>query len=147
MHRLGVVALVCLFTWPRGESSLARANPANGDPRKEKLFSLFIAPCCWRENLLMHHSPKADELRAEIERLIAGGSTDEEIKRAFVEKHSLRVLALPEGARAGWLWWMPPAAAFCGLLGLVFFIHRSRRHPAAEAARDLPPLPELEDLP
>jgi len=40
-----------------GTVGKALANAANGDPRLERLFSKFMAPCCWRENLLSHSSP------------------------------------------------------------------------------------------
>jgi cytochrome c-type biogenesis protein CcmH/NrfF len=104
--------------------SSLRANPANGDPRLEKLFPQFIAPCCWRENLLAHHSPKADEMRSEIKRLVDKGRSDEEVKAAFIEQYSIRILALPEGARGRWLAWTPVLAAFAGLGVVLVTIRR-----------------------
>ncbi len=124
------------------------ANPAGGDPRKERLYSTFIAPCCWRENLLAHHSPKADELRGEIDSLIAAGRTDEEIKAGFVQRHSLRILALPEGARGEWLAWTPWAALLVGLTTVAWFIRRSRRlqsQAASPVGSAVPDLPAAED--
>ncbi len=143
MHRRGVF-LLPLFLAFRGN---LRANPANGDPRKEKLFSMFIAPCCWRENLLVHHSPKADEMRAEIEKLVAAGRTDDEIKKSFVNQHSLRVLAMPEGARGQWLACAPIAAIGAGLGVVALFVSRSLHRsatpvPANTPAANLPDLPE-----
>lgn len=122
----------------------AGANPANGDPRKEKLYSMFIAPCCWRENLLAHHSPKADELRAGIDAMITSGLTDDEIKAGLVNRHTLRILALPEGARGQWLAWATPVIVALGASGLLFFIRRSVRTPppARVPAGPLPDLPE-----
>jgi cytochrome c-type biogenesis protein CcmH len=140
MHRRGVFALPLILAL-RGK---LRANPANGDPRKEKLFSMFIAPCCWRENLLVHHSPKADEMRAEIGKLIADGRTDDEIKKAVVDQYSLRILSMPEGARGQWLSWMPIAAASVGLGVIGLFLRRSLRNAQAGASSpDVGPLPNL----
>jgi cytochrome c-type biogenesis protein CcmH len=143
MHRRGVFALPLILAF-RGK---VYANPANGDPRKEKLFSMFIAPCCWRENLLVHHSPKADEVRAEIGKLIADGRTDDEIKKAVVDQYSLRILSMPEGARGQWLSWMPIAAVTAGLGVIGLFVRHSLR-----TARSAPsagpvggPLPDLPD--
>jgi cytochrome c-type biogenesis protein CcmH/NrfF len=104
--------------------SSLRANPANGDPRLEKLFPQFIAPCCWRENLLAHHSPKSDEMRAEIKRLVAEGRSDGEVKAVFIEQYSIRILALPEGARGRWLAWTPVVAALAGLGVVLLTIRR-----------------------
>jgi cytochrome c-type biogenesis protein CcmH/NrfF len=118
------------------------ANPANGDPRKENLFSMFIAPCCWRENLLAHHSPKADELRAEINKFIEQGRTDDQIRQSLIGQYTTRILAVPDGEKGQWLSWTPPAAAAAGLAALAIFIKRSI-HPPAPA----PPIANLPDLP
>lgn len=123
------------------------AGPAEEGSRKQLLFSRFIAPCCWRENLLVHHSPKADELRAEIVSMIAAGDSDEQIKSSLVTRYSLRILALPEGSRAAWLNLMPLAAAALGLGCLGIFVRRSlRRAPpvARQPAGALPAMPEWE---
>jgi cytochrome c-type biogenesis protein CcmH/NrfF len=122
-----------------------RADMANGDARLHKLFGQFIAPCCWQENLLVHHSPKADELRAEIKQQIAAGKTDQQIKTAFVSQYSLRVLSMPEGARAQWLSWTPVAIAAAGLAMVAVFIKRSvRPTPAATAPTALPDIPDFD---
>jgi cytochrome c-type biogenesis protein CcmH/NrfF len=119
------------------------ANPANGDPRKEKLFTMFIAPCCWRENLLAHHSPKADELRAEINKFIEQGRTDEQIRQTLITQYTTRILAVPDGEKGQWLSWTPPAAAAAGLAVLAIFIKRSIRPPAPPTpGTNLPDLPE-----
>jgi cytochrome c-type biogenesis protein CcmH/NrfF len=121
------------------------ANPANGDPRKEKLFTMFIAPCCWRENLLAHHSPKADELRAEINKFIEQGRTDEQIRQTLITQYTTRILAVPDGEKGQWLSWTPPAAAAAGLAILAIFIKRSTRPPApATPTANLPDLPDSE---
>ncbi|MCC6536425.1 MAG: cytochrome c-type biogenesis protein CcmH [Bryobacterales bacterium] len=147
MHRHGVFHFL-LLAWLLAGAFVLRANPAYGDPRKEKLYSEFIAPCCWSENLLAHRSPKADEMRGEINQLIAAGRTDEEIRKALVARYSLRVMALPDGARAQWLWWATPVAALLGLAAIVFFVRRSLHTPRpprpAPAGANLPDLPDTE---
>lgn len=128
-----------VFTLPLALS----ANPANGDPRKEKLFAMFIAPCCWRENLLAHHSPKADELRAEINKFIEQGRSDSDIRQAMITQYTTRILAVPDGEKGQWLSWTPPAAAAAGLAILAIFIKRSIRPPApARPQTNLPDLPD-----
>ncbi|OYW12345.1 MAG: hypothetical protein B7X34_01990, partial [Acidobacteriia bacterium 12-62-4] len=97
-----------------GTALPAAANLANGDPRLEKLYTSYIAPCCWRENLMVHHSPKADELRASIAAAVKAGKTDEEIRAGLVGEYTIRILALPEGAKGQWLWWTPIAASAAG---------------------------------
>jgi len=111
------------------------ANPAQGDPRLEGLFRRFIAPCCWRENLLTHQSPLADELRGRIRQLVAEGKSDRDIQNVLTEQYTTRVLALPEGTKGQWLHWTPVAAGLTGLGILGLIIQRSLRLHAASAAK------------
>lgn len=122
-----------------------QANAANGDPRLERIFSTFIAPCCWRENLLVHSSPKADELRAEIRQQIAAGQSDEQIKATFLARYSTRILALPEGTKGLWLTWTPWILASAGLAAVVTLMRRSPK-PATPtpSPENLPDLPDSE---
>jgi len=126
----------------------ARASLANGDPRLEKLYPMFIAPCCWRENLMVHHSPKANELRAEIARLVAEGQSDDEIKAQFIAQYSTRILSLPEGSLGQWLQWTPRLLAVAGAGLLAWIIKLSlakhRQQPPAAPTGNLPDLPDSE---
>lgn len=125
MYRSCVFVSLCLFFC--GLPTLLHANPANGDPRLEKLFSRFMAPCCWRENLLAHHSPKADELRADIVRRVAAGESDGQIKQAMIGAYSLRILSQPEGARLQWLSWTPRLVTAAGLALVLAILARALR--------------------
>ncbi|MEP7366687.1 MAG: cytochrome c-type biogenesis protein CcmH [Acidobacteriota bacterium] len=119
-------------------------NPANGDPRLEKLFQMFISPCCWRENLLVHHSPSADELRAEIRRLAREGRTDNEIKAALIEQHTIRILSFPDGARGKWLSYMPVAVGLAGLGIVGIVMKRSLRPRGGGGPTVTDELPDIE---
>ena len=137
----------CRFIFPLllGLAPALWANPANGDPRLEKLFSSYMAPCCWQENLTLHHSPKADELRAEITRMVAAGKSDDEIKKVLVSEYTIRILAMPEGAYGEWLRWTPLAAILIGLAAIALVIRRSLRPAAPNApAGALPDFDESE---
>lgn len=123
-----------------------RANPASGDTRLEALFQRFMAPCCWRENLLNHQSPKAVELRAEIARLTAAGQSDEQIKTSLVAQYSTRILSMPEGTTGRWLSWTPVAVGFAGLGFVIAAIRRAlgARPSIKLQAAALPDLPDTE---
>ncbi len=127
-----------------GTALPAMANLANGDPRLEKLYATYIAPCCWRENLMVHHSPKADELRASIAAAVKAGKTDEEIRAGLVGEYTIRILALPEGAKGQWLWWTPVAASAAGFAALAVALRKMKRKEPAPAPANLPELPESE---
>jgi len=127
-----------------GTALPALANLANDDPRLEKLYATYIAPCCWRENLMVHHSPKADELRASIAAAVKAGKSDEEIRAGLVGEYTIRIVALPEGAKGQWLWWTPVAAGAAGLAALAVALRRMKRKEPEPVPPDLPDLPDTE---
>lgn len=108
---------------------IAPALPAgygSGDPRLETLYTSFVAPCCWRDNLAIHQSPRADELRTRIAAMVDAGKSNEEIKAAMVQEFGKRILVVPEGSTAGWLFRTPWLLAVAGLLVVVFLLRRMR---------------------
>lgn len=139
MRRRAVFTLPLALAFGRSLS----ADPANGDPRKLKLFAMFIAPCCWRENLLAHHSPKADELRAEINQFIDQGRTDAQIRQALITQYTSRILAVPDGTKGQLLSWTPALAAATGFALLAVYIKNILRPlgPAVPSS-NLPDLPD-----
>lgn len=102
-----------------------RADLAQGDPRLQRLFGSFMAPCCWRENLSVHQSPKADELRAQIRKDVTAGLSDEQIKQKMLAEFNTRILANPEGSSGLWLKYAPWAATGLGLAALTWTIRSS----------------------
>jgi len=115
-----VILVLLLATF----APLLRAREA-ANPRLEKLYATFIAPCCWSKNLTEHNSQVAAEMRSEIDLMVQAGRSDDEIKSTFLAKYGQRVLALPEGAPRVWLFWMPVAVAVAGLILVFFFLKRS----------------------
>lgn len=96
------------------------------DPRLEKLYGTFMSPCCWQQNLTVHDSPVANQLRDEIRRWVREGRTDEEIKSRLIDRYTARILAIPEGAKRRWLFVIPWAALCAGLVLLTWTILRMR---------------------
>lgn len=136
MHPLRIA--VALFFLGAGA---AFAGYGQDDPRLEKLYGSYIAPCCWRENLSTHDSPTADALRARIHTHVEQGMTDEQIKAVLVNDYGARILALPEGSTRTWLFWTPVAALLVGLGALLLWLKRARRPQPALAGiapADLP---------
>lgn len=125
------------------------AGYGTGDPRLEKLYSTFIAPCCWRENLTVHDSQAAEDLRSRIDTLVAAGQTDDQIKAALVSDYGLRILALPEGSPRVWLFWTPFVVGAAGLALLLVVLRgvklRSGNLAPAGVPVDLPEGWDAED--
>ena len=59
-------------------ASIAYAGYGAGDPRLSKLYSSFMAPCCYGGDLTNHSSPTADELRHRIAGMVKEGQSDEQ---------------------------------------------------------------------
>lgn len=125
-------------------AQIASAGYGADNPRLEKLYATFISPCCWRENLTLHDSQIAQELRAQIVVMVQAGRSDDEIKSAFIQKYSKRILALPEGGERLWLFWTPLLAVATGLLMVSLFLRRSKIRASVPVWAGLPPA-ELED--
>ena len=120
-------------------AQLAHAGYGAGNPRLEKLYATFISPCCWRENLTVHNSQIADELRAQIVLMVQAGRSDGEIKSALIERYGKRILALPEGSQRFWLVFPPLLAGAVGLTMILLFLGRSRFKADVPAWPGLPP--------
>ncbi len=127
--------LLCVFL-----AVPAQGAYGEGNPRLQRLYSEFIAPCCWRENLTSHQSPAADQLRSRVATMTQDGHTDEEIRGVLVAEFGKRILSLPEGQARTWLFWTPAFLLALGATSLVWFLRRIRQAPVQLAG----PMAELE---
>lgn len=109
-----------------------------GDDRLEALYKSFVAPCCWRDDLSIHQSATADELRLRIQNWVEAGRSDEEIKMALVGEYGKRILIVPEGSARGWLFWTPWLLAAAGLAVVAAFLRRMRRARRAPTGEGTP---------
>ena len=111
-----------------------QAGYGAGDPRLSKLYSTFMAPCCYGGDLSVHDSSAAAQLRARIDAMVKAGQSDDQIKEALVAEYGPRILAVPEGSTGQWLFWMPWVIGAIALAGVVYFLKRMRHSAAAPAA-------------
>lgn len=61
----------------------------------KELEGRLLAPCCWKQTLDVHASPKADELRAEIRKRIRAGESPEAVEADIVKRYTPKILAIP----------------------------------------------------
>jgi cytochrome c-type biogenesis protein CcmH len=117
-----LLLLAALLLVPR-----ALAGYGSGDPRIEKLYRSFVAPCCWREDLTIHDSSAARQVRAQIDEMVAAGRSDEQIKAALVYQYGQRILIVPEGPTRRWLFRAPWVFGGIGLAGVFLMLRHMRR--------------------
>ncbi len=83
---------------------LAAAQPA-ADPAQERearqIESMVIAPCCFSQQVSVHQSPAADQMKKEIRLMLAAGQTRQQILEAFVAQHGEQILAEPPARKGG----------------------------------------------
>lgn len=104
-----------------------------------------MAPCCWQENVAVHRSEVAGQMRAEIARMVASGKTEEQIVDMYVARYGERILREPRGARHWWLMLVPVGCFVLATAGLVAYIRRQRRASTiASKVADLPPLADFD---
>jgi cytochrome c-type biogenesis protein CcmH len=132
---LGLLALAWLAS--------LRAEPS----RARRIEERFIAPCCWRESVAVHRSEVATGMRAEIERMVAQGASEDQIVDSYVVRYGEKILMEPRGAARIWLTTIPLGAIAMATAGLaVLFIRRRREPPGSTPGVDAPPCLEELDL-
>jgi len=104
----------------------ALAGYGAGDPRLSKLYSSFMAPCCYGGDLTLHNSQAASDLRAQISAWVDEGKTDTEIRNILVAEYGKKILAVPEGSAHTWLFSAPGFFAVLGLVVVAMFLRRMR---------------------
>jgi len=89
---ISIVALsISVFCWPL----LAQNLSEELEKEATAIEGMLIAPCCWRQPVAVHYSPAADEVRAEIRKLLSEGLSRDEILSRFVAEHGEKILAKP----------------------------------------------------
>jgi len=84
----------------------------------------LIAPCCWRETIAIHRSQEALQMLDEVERLVAEGRSEDEIKNIYLARYGPRILSDPPGAPKYWLY-LIPFSLLCWFMGAAVFRLRS----------------------
>jgi cytochrome c-type biogenesis protein CcmH/NrfF len=92
--------------------------------------------------LSIAESPRADQERAQIRRLIAQGKTRQQILDAFVAEYGPNVLAEPEGGGGAVAVWLVPAIVLAlAAVGIALLLPRwKRRRRTTPVAAEAKPL-------
>lgn len=73
-----------------------QAGPAI-ETEARAIDAMLIAPCCFRQQVSVHQSPAADEVRRDVRARLVAGETRQQILDAYVAKHGKRILVEPPG--------------------------------------------------
>ena len=123
--------------WP------AQARQANGEVAAKaaalehearQIETMLIAPCCWREQVSVHQSEAAEQVKQEVRAMLAAGLTRQQVLDRFVSGYGVRILAEPPDAGFGRVLHHAPWVVGLGsVVGLAFFVrHVTRRRTGNE---------------
>jgi cytochrome c-type biogenesis protein CcmH len=121
---LGVVVVVALAVvlWPGGEQSRAA--------RAHDLETQLKCPECQGLSVADSQAPTSRAIRADIERRIAGGESDETIRQAYIDKYGESILLAPQDSGISLIVWVLPVVVLVlGATGIVYALRRNRGAP------------------
>lgn len=107
--------------------------PAQRGPELEiearTIDAMLIAPCCFRQQVSIHQSPAADEVRLDVRARLAAGQTRQQILDAYVARYGKRILTEPPAVGFDLSLYVMPVVALLLSAGLVTAVlRRFTRH-------------------
>lgn len=117
---------------------------ANIEHEARAIDAMLIAPCCFSQQVSVHQSPVADQVRRDVRARLAAGQTRQQILDAYVAQYGTRVLAEPPATGVNVALYVTPVAVFLASLALVVLVlRRFNRHPTPalpEGGQPRPPI-------
>ena len=112
--------LAILLVFSLGGSSSA----ADLEQEARAIEAMLIAPCCFSQQVSVHQSPAADEVRRDVRARLAAGETREQILDAYVSRYGKRILAEPPAVGLDLVLYVTPFVMILASLGLVSVVVR-----------------------
>jgi len=123
--------------------AVAAADPQTIEREAKLLETKLMAPCCWAQQVSLHQSPAADEIKQNIRRLLAEGKTGQQILDGYVAQYGDRILAEPPARGFSAALYVAPWIFLAASVGLVVVVVRRMRTsgpgPAKAEAASAPP--------
>jgi cytochrome c-type biogenesis protein CcmH len=106
------------------------------------LETQLVAPCCWSQQVSVHQSPAATEVRQDIRRRLSRGETPQQVLDAYVTQFGTHVLVVPPATGFNVMLYAVPPVALLASAGLVLVLVRrftQAKPDEADAAAGRPP--------
>ncbi len=104
------------------------------------LEAMLIAPCCYSQQVSVHQSGAADDVRKDVRLRLAAGETRQQILDAYVAQYGKRILAQPPAEGFDLALYVLPPLLLIGSAALVVTLVRRFSSRPAVAAADAPPI-------
>jgi len=128
---MGALTQMTLGLW----LAVAAADPQAFEREAKQLEAKLMAPCCWAQQVSLHQSPAADEIKQTIRKLLAEGKTSEQILDIYVAQYGDRILAEPPERGFSRLIYVAPWVFLVASVGLVIVVIRRLRAVSPAPAR------------
>jgi cytochrome c-type biogenesis protein CcmH len=128
---MGALTQMTLGLW----LAVAAADPQALEREAKQLEAKLMAPCCWAQQVSLHQSPAADEIKQTIRKLLADGKTSEQILDIYVAQYGDRILAEPPARGFSRLIYVAPWVFLVASVGLVIVVIRRLRAVSPAPAR------------
>lgn len=115
--------------------ALAATDPQALEREARQLETKLMAPCCWAQQVSLHQSPAADEIKRTIRRLLAEGKTSQQVLDFYVAEYGDRILSEPPARGFSRLIYVAPWVFLVGSVGLVVVVIRRLRAVSTAPAR------------
>ena len=120
---MGSLTQITIALW----LAVAAADPQALEQQAKQLEAKLMAPCCWAQQVSLHQSPAADEVKQNIRRLRAEGKTSQQILDSYVAEYGDRILAEPPARGFNLLVYVAPWVFLVASVGLVVVVIRRLR--------------------
>jgi cytochrome c-type biogenesis protein CcmH len=124
-HQLPVVALGALLALVAiGVVLAVRPGPApTAAERADALARELRCPDCQGLSVADSPTSSAREIRRQVDELLAGGATEQEVRDHFVARYGAWILLAPSSPL---LWLIPITVVLAGLAGMLAWLARAR---------------------
>lgn len=145
MLRILVAAFAAVLLSAQAAPAQPAANPALEREAKQ-IEAMVIAPCCWSQQVSVHQSPAADEMRQDIRKQLAGGKTRQQILDAYIAQYGEQILAEPPARGfSRTLYVLPVLLLVVSGVVLSMVVKRMARQPALAGGPAEPPAAAARD--
>lgn len=122
-----VVVLAALAVGASGSDA-----PSTDAERAQAIAGTVRCPTCQGQSVASSDAPAAVEIRREIDRRVAAGEGDDEVRGALTAAYGEGILLNPPASGvAGLVWVLPVAALVLAVGGLIYALRRWRPAQAA----------------
>ena len=128
---MGALMQMTLGLW----LAVVAVDPQALEREAKQLEAKLMAPCCWAQQVSLHQSPAADDIKQTIRTLLSEGKTSEQILDIYVAQYGDRILAEPPARGFSRLIHVAPWVFLVASVGLVVVVIRRLRAVSPAPAR------------